>query len=120
MAANSYLPNSYSSTVFQTRSSPGGINARLAQTLASMKHASFSQAEVGEHFFRHYDKNWSENYGFRDANSRPFTSNVFGEIAGYNYGTFLTAQGNHYPGNDPAKVYLHPSLSRAYKTEETS
>lgn len=104
MSAHNYLPNSENTPVLAARAKPGGVNVRLAQAITQMKHGAFANAEVNEHLFRRYENTWSDNYNFRDANGRTFTTNIFGEILGSAYGSFLGAQGNHYPGNDATNV----------------
>lgn len=106
MSYHDYLPNSFASPIFIARSQPDGINQRLAQAIAEMKHGAFANAEVDRHFFRRNENTWSDNYNFRDPNAHCFTANVFGEILGSAHGTFLGAQGNHYLGNDSNNVSL--------------
>ncbi|KAJ3809825.1 hypothetical protein F5876DRAFT_77400 [Lentinula aff. lateritia] len=96
-----YLPNSVMSPIFSDRSKPNSVYDHLAKTFADMDPAALANAEVNEHSFRHnFGRSWSANYLYRDCNSHEFSANVFGEVVGQVFGTYIGAQGNHYAGPD--------------------
>ncbi|KAJ3850138.1 hypothetical protein EV368DRAFT_66848 [Lentinula lateritia] len=101
MSAYNYLPNSLSNPIYSERSKPNGIYDRLSKSFTDMGPAALANVEVNQHFFRHnFGESWSTNYSYRDCNSNEFTANVFGEIVGQAFGTYIGAQGNHYSGPD--------------------
>ncbi|KAH7871980.1 uncharacterized protein C8R40DRAFT_1174052 [Lentinula edodes] len=102
MSSYSYLPNSLSHPAFVDRTKHNGVYDRLSRSFMDMGPAALANADVNEHFFRHnFGESWSANYSYRDCNSDEFSANVFGEIMGQAFGTYIGAQGNHYGGPDP-------------------
>ncbi|KAJ4489697.1 hypothetical protein C8J55DRAFT_557589 [Lentinula edodes] len=115
MAFN-YKSNSYRCALFDDRLEPGGIYDELVDSFTTMGPSAIANAEYGEHFFRrNFGDTWSGHYSYHDAQSLEFSANLFGEILGEVHGTFIGAQGNHFPGlngNRPNQLTDHSKACR--------
>ncbi|KAJ3935933.1 MAG: hypothetical protein NXY57DRAFT_886868 [Lentinula lateritia] len=106
MSANyAYLPGCVKSPSFQDRSKPGGVYDKITAGFMKMGANAIANAELNQDFFRfNFAQAWSSNYSYRGIDSKQYTGNVFGEIVGQAHGTHIGAQGNHFAGNDPARL----------------
>ncbi|KAK7436327.1 hypothetical protein VKT23_019174 [Stygiomarasmius scandens] len=98
-SAYDYTPNSYSSTLFNTRAQPNGLYHYVTNLITEMGPLAFANTTAGIDYVRSAQPG-DRSYGFVGKDSRTFTTNIFGEILGSKYGTFTTAWYNHYPGGD--------------------
>ncbi|KAL0578193.1 hypothetical protein V5O48_003796 [Marasmius crinis-equi] len=99
MSAFDYYPDSLPNALFDGRRQPGGLYTHMVDILSSMGKGALCNVNLDVDFFRRKKlDNWGNHYGYRTESNLEFSSNVFGEIVGEQYGTLLGPAGNHFPG----------------------